>query len=333
MKKSLLASFTIIGTVIGSGFVSGKEIVVFFSRFGIMSIPCIFLASILFFLLFKFMLNYGQEALERIKTSKFAFILNFILCLIFSSAMFAGIINLLTFDKKWMNFLIFFIILMLCLLVYKFGMAGLNKINMIFVPIMVIVFLALLISKLSFIKIEDFSAKFICSPIIYSILYVFLNTANSGIIIASLSKDMTKRQKTQVALFSALALFAILFIANIVLNMNKDYFSYAMPLVSLFEDSRHIILTLLVLVGCLTTLITLVFTLSSSMRGKCKNEFIVFFTSIILPLLLSFCGFNIIVEYFYPFASILGIYLLADLFFIPFFKRAYNKVHSAGKQT
>lgn len=333
MKKSLLACLTIIGTVIGSGFISGKEIFVFFSKFGLISFPCIFLASILFFLLFKFMLNHGQDALERIKKSKFSFVLNFILCLIFSAAMFAGIVNLLQFDKKWINFLIFFAILLLCLLVYKFGIGGLKKINMVFVPIMVIVFIIILLPKISFKSFENIRNTFIFSPILYSFLYVFLNTANSGVIIAQLSKDMTKKQKTQVAFFSALALFVIMLIANSVLVSCKDSKSYAMPLVMMFSSFRHIIMTLLVLVGCLTTLITLVFTLSSSMRGLCKNEFIIFFTSIILPLIFSFCGFNFIVEYLYPFASVLGCYLLIDLFLIPFFKRANNKVHSTGKQT
>ena len=204
MKKSLLASLTIIGTVIGSGFISGKEIFVFFSKFGIISFPCIFLASILFFLFFKFMLNHGQDALERIKKSKFSFVLNFILCLIFSAAMFAGIVNLLQFDKKWINFLIFFAILLLCLLVYKFGISGLSKINMVFVPIMVIVFIIILLPKISLKSFENMKNSLLVSPIFYSLLYVFLNTANSGVMLAQLSKDMTKSKKRKLPSFRPL---------------------------------------------------------------------------------------------------------------------------------
>ena len=57
--KVLLVSLAIIGTIIGSGFISGKEIVVFFSNFGLMSFFCIILVFILFFYLFRLLLNYN----------------------------------------------------------------------------------------------------------------------------------------------------------------------------------------------------------------------------------------------------------------------------------
>ena len=42
----------IVGTIVGSGFISGKEIAVFFTRFGLFSYPCIFLAFFLFWGIF-----------------------------------------------------------------------------------------------------------------------------------------------------------------------------------------------------------------------------------------------------------------------------------------
>ncbi len=333
MRNSLLAVLAILGTVIGSGFISGKEVGVFFSRFGIMSLPSIFVAFLLFFFLFKVILNSGEQAMLRMKNSKVLFLLNLIICLIFSSAMFAGISNLLIFDKKIVNLCLFFLILALSFIVYKFGMGSLNKINAILVPLMIVVFVGALCSKISFqsIKLDSFSYSWL--SFIYGILYVILNTANGGVLIASLGKKLTNRQKTQVAFFSALALFVILLIANLVLLLNPTSIVYAMPLASIFSASMHMVMTFVIFIGCLTSLLTLVFTLSSSMRGLCKNEFLIFFTSVILPLCISLLGFNFIVEYLYPLASVLGIYLLGDLFLIPLFKRAYKKVHSAGKNT
>ena len=111
MKNCIFAFLAIIGTVIGSGFISGKEIVVFFSRFGWFSFPCIVLAFFLFFFLFKFVLERGTQAIKRLENSKICFWLNIVLCLIFSSAMFAGIGNLLVFDVKIVNYLLFFLII------------------------------------------------------------------------------------------------------------------------------------------------------------------------------------------------------------------------------
>lgn len=55
MKKIFSAVMIVIGTVIGSGFASGKEIAVFFSRFGAVSyffIPLTFFAFLVLFMLF-----------------------------------------------------------------------------------------------------------------------------------------------------------------------------------------------------------------------------------------------------------------------------------------
>ncbi len=333
MKDSFLVVLAIIGTVIGSGFISGKEIVVFFTRFGYFSFPCIFLAGILFFVLFKCLLSLGDKALAKLKKSKLAFVINLFLCLFFSSAMFAGISNLLTFDKIIVNFVIFFIVLTLAFIVFKFGMGSLDKINLILVPFMLILFLVMLSTKLSFKSIAIVGqTRYSGFSIFFALLYVILNTANGGVIIANLGQRLSKKQKTQVALISALTLSAILLIANIVLLLNPTSISSAMPLVSMFSKEGHVIMTFVVFIGCLTTLLTLVYTLSSSMRGLCKNEFIIFFISVILPLILSLLGFDFIVEYLYPLASILGIYLLAGLLFSSkyksfgfYIKKAYHR--------
>lgn len=316
MKDSFMAILAIIGTVIGSGFISGKEIVVFFARFGYYSFPCIFIACVLFFFLFKFMLNKGCEAIERLTKSKICFLINIILCLIFSSAMFAGIGNLLVFDKKIINFIIFFVILLFCFSVYRHGMGSLNKLNLFLVPLMIFVLLIGLISKISFTTI-DISSNYGALSFVYSALYVVLNTSNGSVLIARYGQKLTSKQKVQVAFFSALALFLLLLIADIVLLSNPSAFLKTMPLLSLFTSQMYIIMTLAIFIGCLTTLLTLVYTLSSSMRGLCKNEYLIFFTSVMLPLIFSLLGFDFIVEYLYPLSSVLGIFLICALFFKP----------------
>ncbi|MCI8556019.1 MAG: hypothetical protein HFI85_05605 [Clostridia bacterium] len=315
MKDCFMAILAIVGTVIGSGFISGKEIMVFFSRFGWYSFLFIALAFVLFFVLFKLLLNCGEKALNKLEKSKFSFLINLFLCLFFSSAMFAGIANLLQFDNIFANLAVFFFVLLLSYLVFKHGLGGLNKINMVIVPIMILIFVGFLASKISFktVEFEGFAAG--GAGLVYAILYVILNTANGGVIIANYGKKLSKRQKTQVAFLSALTLFVILLIANLVLLLNPTSFVYAMPLVSIFSGVGHIVMTIVVFMGCLTTLLTLVYTLSTSMRGLCKNEILIFFVSVIVPLLLSLVGFDFIVEHLYPLASVLGIYLLCDLLF------------------
>lgn len=331
MKNTFMSILTILGMVIGSGFMSGKEIVVFFSRFGVISFVGIFISFFLFFFLFKFMLSSGDWAFKKLKSSKSSNIINILLCLFFSSAMFAGISNILSFDHKIIGFLIFFIIIFACFLVYRFGIGSLNKINLLLVPFMLGVLLVTLFSKFSLSKLPDFQPDNPIFSVFYAILYVILNTSNGGILIARLGENLSKRQKTQVAFVSALTLSVILLIANWALLQNPNYFDNAMPLIVMYSSVMKILMIIVTLVGCLTTLLTLVYTLSSSIRGLCKNEFIIFFISVILPLAISLLGFNFIVEQLYPLASVLGVFLLVDLFFIPFFKRQNKKIHSASK--
>ena len=88
----------IIGTVIGSGFASGKEIAVFFSRFGSLSYVFIGLAFFLFFGVFYWILSYGNKGMSKLNSSKFFLILSVVVSLVFTSSMFAGTTATMSFS-------------------------------------------------------------------------------------------------------------------------------------------------------------------------------------------------------------------------------------------
>ena len=330
MKKEVCAILAILGTIMGSGFVSGKEIIVFFSRFGIWSFLGIFCAFFCLFFLINFILNNCLSAMEKLSKSKFAYFINIILCVIFSSAMFGGIINLLNFRNNLINFVIFCVILLILFIIFKKGAKFLDKLNLIFVPVLIILFVCLLFSKLQK-PYLNFSFSLSGISVFYSLLYCLLNTSNGAVIIAQIGDRLSKKQKTRVAFVSALVLSIVLLIANIVVLANPSCIHSVMPLLSLFEGGGGVIMQILVLIGCMTTLFSLVYSSSSSIRGLCKNEVLNFLVSIVLPALVSLIGFDEIIEHLYPLASILGGALLIDLFFVSFFKRAYKKVHSSRK--
>lgn len=331
MKNSLAAILAILGTVIGSGFISGKEITVFFTRFGLFSFPCIFLAFFIFWALFYIILTRGEKALEKLKNSKLSFVINLIICTIFSSAMFAGTNNLLNFDNFLINFLIFSAILLICFVIFKKGLKFLNKINYFFIPFMIIILLVLLIDNLSLEKLTFSQTSYGGLSFFYSLLYCLLNSANGCVLIAKFSQELTRRQKARVSFLSALVLMLILLFANLVLL--KASLDETMPMLSMLKGYQEVVMRVVIFIGCVTTLFSLVFTSSFSMRGLCNNEFLIFLASLIMPLVCSLLGFDFIVTYLYPIASILGAILLVDLFFIPFFKRTDKKIHASGKYT
>ena len=61
MKNNYTLTFLILATIIGAGFASGKEIYVFFTRFGVISFLNIIICFLLFYLSIKLYLNVGSS--------------------------------------------------------------------------------------------------------------------------------------------------------------------------------------------------------------------------------------------------------------------------------
>lgn len=317
--KSFLTFLVTIGTVIGSGFLSGKEIVVFFSRFGLMSFPCIAFAFFLFWGLFYFFLLYGKEAVNELKKPSTA-ILNIAICVIISSAMIAGSIDLISFAGDFISFLFLMALLVAMFFIIKNGIGSVEKFNLVLVPVMLVVLLFNIIFKFGG-SIQ--SSHFSFAGFYYAFMYVVLNCSNSGIIIAQMGKDLSKKQKARVSFFSALALCVVLCLTNIALLQNQSVFSADMPLLALFDGWQRLIMQAVVMLGCVTTLFSLIYSLSSCLRGLFQSKVLVYIFCM-APLVISFLGFGKIVSYLYPLTSILGGLLIVDLFFLPLY-RSFRK--------
>ena len=326
--KPLLTFMVIVGTVVGSGFLSGKEIVVFFTRFGKMSYFCIALAFLLFWGLFYFFLKFGSIAIKRLEKSKISPILSAIICFILSSAMFAGIYSLVEGLPVYIRIIVMWIVLMFAVRVAIRGSTTLEKLNLLLVPIM-IVFLIMVLIRLFAPKTGTlFQGGFLPFSVLYCILYVVLNTCNSAIVIASYADELTDKQKVQVSFFSALALSVILLLGNIVLLQNSYSFGQDMPLLYMVSGLEKFVMSFIILLGCSTTLFSLVYTVSSSLKSLSGNKWFIIFFSVVVPFVFSFLGFGVIVSFLYPLTSIIGVFLLCDLFLIPLFKKVDKKVHS-----
>ena len=309
---------TLVGTVLGCGFFSGKEIIVFFSRFGQWSYLAIFVAFISFFFIFRFLLGVGQKVALKVKNSKTFLILNLCVCVIFSSAMFACIRQCFSTKQIFNIFLIVFIILV-CIMILKKGLTIFNKFNKVFVPFMILLFLFLLFSCKNASSVAS-SSSLPFTSLFYSILYCTLNTANSSVVIASLGQSLSKKQKARVAFFSAFVLMLILFFANFILLQNQDSFDFDMPFLAIFSGWQKVALRFVIFLGASTTLFTLTYNFAISLKDKIKNKYFLFFISVVLPLLLSLLGFSFIVCYLEPIASVLSILLLLSLLF-EFYKK------------
>ena len=295
---------TLVGSVLGCGFFSGKEIAVFFSRFGLWSYFAIVFAFVFFFFIFKFILS-SNLSTSKVGYSKFFITLNLSICLVFSSAMFACVQEIE--ENKIETFILIIVAIILCLTILKKGFSVFNKINLFLVPIMTILFLIILALNATF-AMPTFSKSLPLPSIFYSLLYCGLNSANSAVVVSSLGQLLDKKDKTRVAFISALVLALILMIANFILLQNQDSLSSSMPFLTLLVSWQKVVLKIVILMGALTTLFCLTYNFYITLKGKSFIFRCIF--AIFIPLAISFCGYGFIVCYLEPIASILSIVLL-----------------------
>lgn len=310
--------FVIFGTVVGSGFASGKEIMVFFSRFGSISYFYIAIAIILFFILFYFFLVRGKKILHVLNNSKILGFITLFVSIIFCASMLAGVQNLFSYFPTWLSVVCLILVVLLCFFFTFKGFEGLEKINLALMPIASLLFLVVLCGTLNVksnlvVSVNSFAG------LLYSPLYVALNTSMSGIVICKFSEKLNKRQAFLTCLFACLLLLSFLLLGNFILQRNGDSFFSQMPFLYLTSGTFlfypcHFV----ILVGCITTLVSLCYNIKSQLQLFFKSNLFSTSISILLPLILSLVGFSHIVSFLYPFCSVLGIFMLVYLVFSSF---------------
>ena len=316
MKKTFSAAMIVIGTVIGSGFASGKEIAVFFSRFGAVSYFFIALTFFAFFAIIYAFFSLGEKALNKLAASKFFSIICVIISLIFTASMIAGTINVLP-DNIYVKVVFVAVLFLICCRVSKKGVPMLAKLNNLLIPATLVCLLVVLISNFG---MPDFSAlrgQNAFAGLFFAVLYWVLNFSISGLVIAKTGLDMTKKQKVLASLISSLILSAFLLLTNFVLLSNPASMEEGMPLVFLSSGVKGILIRFVVFSGCITTLFSLVFTTAETLKKFNLSQKLIYFIAIIFPGLASLFGFGAIVSFLYPFASVLGVLILMILFFTP----------------
>lgn len=306
---------TVIGMFIGSGFASGKEIAVFFSRFGLYSYIFIPFAFILFFGGVFWILSQGEKGEEKFKSSKLLIFTSILVNLIFTASMMAGTMTSLKINSILMNLFLILIIFFLCCRVMKKGMGYLTKTNLILMPILIISLICCLIRNAGteyFIKPNNaVYAGF------YAILYIFMNMSSSCLVIGKMGVGMSRKERVFISLISSLILVILLFGINYTLLTNKGVLDMSLPLLEISSGGVYYLMKFVLFTGCLTSLLSVVFVNSKSLNELGIKGIWSYILCILLPFGISFLGFGNIVSYLYPVASILGGGILLSLYFSP----------------
>lgn len=326
--KEVSLSFFIVGTIIGAGYASGREIVTFFTRYGYLSIALTILCGAIYYITSKLFLessiiikpkNFSDVGKFFFKKNAGIFNAILIVCfMVVVAGMLAGANSLgVILFENYSGHSLSIITALVCVVVSVGGIKAISKLNFIIVPIM-IVFL-LITSFLTFsnfkintqITFDALSTHQYFMGIGSSILYVSLNMLLTGLIMLEIGKNYTKKEIKHASILFSVIITVITLIINFVLIMsNFVIFNSELPLVALsfnFSFGYGIIISIVVWLAILTSTVTTIYVIANYLKNYIKSYTLSLFVTVIVSFVISIFGFANIVQYLYPIMGIIGL--------------------------
>lgn len=324
---------TIVGTFIGAGFASGKEIYLFFYRYGIGGMLGIIISSgFVGYIIYKAIiisknngLNNYDEFLEHIIKSKYIKIIIKNIINIFLIISFCVMISgFCSFMKQEFNinfFVSYILILFFCYIIFKRNVNGIIKINNILIPIIIVIILIIACKGMNFeeaIKNNNIeNSKFFIS----SILYSNYNLLTIIPIIITITKKIKNKKNTKYISISTTLIILLLSFAifSILANGDSSILNLDMPVVAIAGKSGNIykyIYSIVVGTAIFTTAISVGYSYLQKFENNEKNYNRQMIVLAIFTFLSMFIGFSKLIEILYPLFGVIG--LMQSLFIIKF---------------
>lgn len=311
-------SLAIIGTTIGAGFVSGKEISNFLSVYGNFAYLMAIIMGIVYFFTLKLFFN--SSAQDPFKDNKLVNLLIGISQFISLTAMIAGLYSVFTNYFGLQPLFYFFIIV--CFIIVLFGLKGLTNTNFILMPFLLVFILFVGLHGLTL--NTNFGIETVSSTptkvFTYIFLYIGLDLFSCYPICNMLGNTTTKKERNIISIIVGLTI-TICLICYFVSTMEKgtDYSYFDMPILNYTVnhfDFLYIFACIVITIGIFTTLISNGFVLHDITKNCFKSySFVIFLFLFCLSYGLSFLGFSIIVEYLYPVLGVVGLILVCILIY------------------
>lgn len=320
--------FLIIGTLIGAGFASGREIYIFFNKFGIYGIFGIIISSILTGVIINKVIkitknneikNYNNLLnIINKKYPKINKIINLIVNAFLLISFFIMIAGFSAYMKQtyeisiYLSSLIFTII---CGIIFFKNIEGVIKANEILVPILILLISYLGIKNIPYLENINLQELWNANSkgwFINSILYASYNSIILIPVLASLKvKNIKEKEINLISIISSLFIIILsFFIYGLLLRGNYYIESLELPLIEISSEFGIIfkyIYGFIIIISIFTSAISAGY---SFLKNVSKNKKQYIYTLIlisIIGILVSNIGFSKLVEILYPTFGILGI--------------------------
>lgn len=321
--NSISAIFIIMGSFIGAGFSTGKEIFVFFGTYGFIGLANLLLSVFIFYFVLVNYLKIGKKQkinnfsdinttlVSKPKILDFMIIFCF---LIVTSALFAGANEFDKFvfvvDHKLSIFGI--ITLVVSILIAIKGLKGLARFCNIVVPIILVFFLTICVLALFTRKEIVLSEYCFKNGVVISVCNAISYVGHNSILSSQILFDLGGQVKNikKVVLFSVFIFGSLIFVAILTLvTSDVTILISSMPLLSIamginkYLGYGYIVIMWLAIV---TSLIANIYSVSNYFNQFQKRNWLNVICVSIICYLFSFIGFGVIVEFSYPLIGVFG---------------------------
>lgn len=331
MKESLKISMLILGTIIGAGFASGREIITFFGKFGYGAYPLIILAGVLFFIFIYAFLRIGarvksvqlQDANAAI-FGKFSFIANILVMLnyiLVIAAMLSGSDALIE-DMTGLPILSIATMVLAAIFV-SVGIKGLKGVSAVLIPALILLtgitcIWTICMSASSMNTAAHLpSAENSVLQIINCLLYVGMNIFLASGVLTSVELD--KKTIIKASFISSVAITALmLLILSAVFVSPEMVFNASMPILNMAVSLNIGVVALIIIwLAIFTTLIGSVYVVSNWLLPVIHYRAAAVCLVLIIGWLLGRQGFQNVVNVTYPISGLFGIiYSAFALFYL-----------------
>ncbi len=317
--KCLITVCVLLGSFVGAGFATGKEVFLFFHGGNVYYIAavCFICFSLCFYLIFYVGKKFNADSIDGLFSSLFGkyekiprFSLLFCYFLLLST-MLAGanmcLAPLINLDARIPLFSA--VTAALCGLALMYNLKGLKIINALFVPVMMFFIIFICCKGIPDAALGEESA---ISP---SLSYVSFNSLLLCGVMLPLGRELTKKEMLICSLCSAGLI--VLLLVLIILRLNDGVFAYIpMPLIYLAKERGKplfYIATAVLYLSVVTSVISNALPLINSVNIKIKNKFLSVTAVMFAATLFSLLGFSSIIDASYPLIALFGIIFIASL--------------------
>ena len=333
MKKVLQASLVLVSAIVGVGFISGKEVVTFFAKFGLVGLIFAVIASIIFGITIAYFLLksndidkllFCKKPQNSIKQSEKvaqndkiysinAIFKNLLLVayVIISAVMISGFRVVFNdfLSPVVVELLIVFLLVSLFFFVGK-GEKGLGCLPVIFCAIFGILLLIIFAENASNICVKSITKTSNLFIMCLMLFYVSMNLFTCFSVLVKFGKNMNKKECLLSGIVSGIIICIFLVLSVLVLGRQTD--NVRMPILNVIKNNvvKNLYVVVIVL-GLLTTLFSTVH--GAVYIGESENFVKKRILVLYFSYLISSLGFNLLVGKVYP---LLGFFTMLELIIV-----------------